>query len=122
MAPGCQRLAGLLLCWATVSEAPPIPAELRRRNENDPWAQALGVEFLDLRRGVCRLRLQLRSHMVNFQGYPHGGVLFSLADVAFGAACSSHGVDAVALSVTIDYLAAVAPEARAHAVAHRVTS
>lgn len=91
--------------------------------------------------------------MVNFQGYPHGGVLFSLADVAFGAACNSHGVDAVALSVTIDYLAAVAPEAalvaearevkqgrragfyemsvatedgqavaRAHAVAHRVTS
>ena len=49
--------------------------------------------------------------MVNFQGYPHGGVIFSLAAVAFGAACNSHGEDAVALSVTIEYLAAVTPEA-----------
>jgi len=94
-----------------VSDAPIVASALRQRIENDPWAQALGIEFLDLRRGRCRLRLQLRSHMVNFQGYPHGGVIFSLADVAFGAACNSHGEDAVALSVTIEYLAAVTPEA-----------
>jgi acyl-CoA thioesterase len=101
----CQRL----LCWATVSETPPIASTLRRRIERDPWAKALGIEFLDLRRGRCRLRLQLQSHMVNFQGYPHGGVIFSLADVAFGAACNSHGKSAVALSVTISYLATAAP-------------
>jgi len=94
-----------------VSDAPIVASALRQRIENDPWAQALGIEFLDLRRGRCRLRLQLRSHMVNFQGYPHGGVIFSLADVAFGAACNSHGENAVALSVTIEYLAAVTPEA-----------
>jgi len=62
-----------------VSDAPIVASALRQRIENDPWAQALGIEFLDLRRGRCRLRLQLRSHMVNFQGYPHGGVIFSLA-------------------------------------------
>ncbi len=50
--------------------------------------------------------------MVNYQGAPHGGVIFSLADVAFGAACNSHGEPAVALSVTINYLAAVAPHVR----------
>ena len=94
-----------------MSDAPIVASALRQRIENDPWAQALGIEFLALRRGRCRLRLQLRSHMVNFQGYPHGGVIFSLADVAFGAACNSHGEDAVALSVTIEYLAAVTPEA-----------
>jgi acyl-CoA thioesterase len=49
--------------------------------------------------------------MVNFQGYPHGGVIFSLADVAFGAACNSHGEPAVALTVTIGYLAAVRSDA-----------
>jgi acyl-CoA thioesterase len=89
-----------------VSDAPPVAPTLRQRIENDPWAKALGIEFLDLRRGHCKVRLQLQSHMVNFQGYPHGGVIFSLADVAFGAACNSHGQDAVALSVTINYLAA----------------
>ena len=94
-----------------MSEARPIASALRRRIEDDPWAKALGIEFLDLRRGHCRLRLQLRSHMVNFQGFPHGGVIFSLADVAFGAACNSHGDDAVALTVSIHYLGAAAPDA-----------
>jgi acyl-CoA thioesterase len=93
-----------------VTDASPIAPALRQRIEHDPWARSLGIEFLELRRGHCRLRLQLRSHMVNFQGSPHGGVIFSLADVAFGAACNSHGHDAVALSVTINYLAAVAPD------------
>ena len=93
-----------------MSDAPPIASALRRRIENDPWAKALGVEFLEVRRGHCRLRLQLQSHMLNFQGYPHGGVIFSLADVAFGAACNSHGEESVALTVTINYLAAAAPD------------
>jgi acyl-CoA thioesterase len=93
-----------------VSDAPPVAPTLRQRIENDPWAKALRIEFLDLRRGRCKVRLQLQSHMINFQGYPHGGVIFSLADVAFGAACNSHGQDAVALSVTINYLAAAVPD------------
>lgn len=90
---------------------PPIPADLRERIQNEPWAHALGIRYLDLRRGYCRVSLQLQPHMVNFQGYPHGGVIFSLADVAFGAACNSHGEPAVALTVTIAYLAAVKPDA-----------
>jgi acyl-CoA thioesterase len=46
--------------------------------------------------------------MVNFQGYPHGGIIFSLADIAFGAACNnSHGGTAVALNMTISFLTAV---------------
>lgn len=86
-----------------------IPASLRARIENDPWARSLGVEFLDLHHGYCRVGLTLQPHMVNFQGYPHGGVIFSLADVAFGAACNAHGEPVVALNVTVSYLAAVEP-------------
>ena len=86
-----------------------ISAELRARIQKDPWAHALGIQYLDLRRGYSRVSLPLQPHMVNFQGYPHGGVIFTLADVAFGAACNSHGEDSVALSVTISYLAAVKP-------------
>jgi acyl-CoA thioesterase len=90
---------------------PSISDDLRLRIEDDPWARALDIQWLELRRGYCRTRLRLQPHMVNFQGYPHGGVIFTLADVTFGAACNSHGEDAVALSVTIDYLSAVAPRA-----------
>jgi acyl-CoA thioesterase len=49
--------------------------------------------------------------MLNFRGYPHGGVIFTLADAAFGAASNADGEDAVALSETISYLAAVTPGA-----------
>lgn len=93
------------------SDYPAIPAALRARIENDPWARALDIQCLDLRRGYCRVGLTLKPHMVNFQGRPHGGVIFTLADVAFGAACNSHGEDAVALNITISYLATVTPGA-----------
>ena len=89
---------------------PDIPADLRARIETDPWAQALGIRFLELKKGYARLSLRLQPHMVNFQGYPHGGVIFTLADMAFGAACNSHGHSAVALNVSISYLSAVKPE------------
>jgi acyl-CoA thioesterase len=85
---------------------------LARHLQQDPWAQSLGVEYLELRRGYCRVALQLQPHMVNFQGTPHGGVIFSLADVAFSAACNSHGEPAVALTMTISYLARVPAGAR----------
>jgi acyl-CoA thioesterase len=94
----------------SASDYPGIPAELRDHIQSDPWAAALGIQYLDLRRGYCRLSLRLQPHMVNFQGYPHGSVIFSLADVAFGAACNSHGETAVALTVTIGFLAAVKPD------------
>jgi len=35
--------------------------------------------------------------MVIFHGNTHGGVIFSLGDMAFGAASNSHGQTAVAL-------------------------
>src|SRR5687767_14899992 len=102
------------------SDAAAIAPEVADRIRNDPWARTLGIEFVDVRRGACRLRLRLQAHMVNFQGFPHGGVIFTLADVAFGAACNSHGEPAVALSVTIDYLAAVTPDATLVAEAREV--
>lgn len=77
-----------------------------------PWAQELGVEYLDLAPGRCRVALTLRPAMLNHLGRPHGGVIFSLADVAFGAACNSRGGTWVALSMTISFLTAAPPGAR----------
>ena len=94
-----------------MTDVPAIPAELSARLRNDPWAQSLGVTYLDLRQGYCRLSLTLQPHMVNFLGYPHGGVIFTVADIAFGSACNSHGMLAVALSASISYLTTVSPTA-----------
>lgn len=89
-----------------------VPARLAARIQSEPWAHALGIEYIELRRGYCRVALTLEPHMLNHQGYPHGGVIFSLADVAFGAACNSHGEPAVALNMTISFLSAVRAGAR----------
>jgi acyl-CoA thioesterase len=97
-----------------------VPAALRARIEADPWTRTLGVRFLALGRGFCRLGLTVQPHMVNFQGYPHGGVIFSLADIAFGAACNSHGGTAVALNMTISFLTAVPAGSRLIAEAQEI--
>jgi acyl-CoA thioesterase len=88
-------------------------AALRR----EPWARELGVEYLELGPGRCRVALTLRPSMLNHQGRPHGGVIFSLADVAFGAACNTRGGTWVALSMTIGFLAAAPARARLVALA-----
>jgi len=86
--------------------------EIREQVSRDPFAASLGIELLDLTPGYCRAAMRLTPQMVNFQGNPHGGAIFSLADYAFGAACNAHGDPAVALSVTIQFLAAVKPGTR----------
>jgi acyl-CoA thioesterase len=78
----------------------------------DPFAARLGIELLETAPGYCRARMRLEPGLTNFQGNPHGGAIFSLADYAFSVACNSHGPTAVALSATIHYLAAVPPGAR----------
>ena len=98
----------------------PVPSELAARLQSDPWARGMGVEYLVLARGYCKAALTLQPHMVNYQGFPHGGAIFSLADAAFSAACNSHGEPAVALNVTISYLAAAEPGGRLVAEAREV--
>jgi acyl-CoA thioesterase len=95
-----------------------ISPSWRTRLLQDPWGQSMGVQYLEIRPGYCRLSLQLQPHMVNVAGYPHGGVIFSLADIAFATASNSYGAfEAVALNVTISYLATVPPDARLFAEA-----
>ncbi|MBI4589417.1 MAG: PaaI family thioesterase [Candidatus Rokubacteria bacterium] len=88
------------------------PEEVREQVSRDPYAAWLGIELLDLAPGYCRAAMRLGPNLVNFQGNPHGGAIFSLADYAFGAACNAHGESAVALSVTIQFLATVQPGTR----------
>jgi acyl-CoA thioesterase len=89
-----------------------VDEALRARIQSEPWARALGVEYLALEPGRCVVALALRPEMLNYQGRPHGGVLFSLADIAFGAACNAAGQTAVAVSMTISFLAPAPARAR----------
>lgn len=80
--------------------------EVREIIESDSYARYLGAEVLEIRPGFARVSLELGPQHLNFMGMIHGGVMFSLADVAFGAAANSFGKKAMALSVGIDFLGA----------------
>jgi acyl-CoA thioesterase len=89
--------------------------------ERDLFARHLGLELLELRPGYSRVGLTLQPHMVNGLGLPHGGVIFTLADYAFAAACNSYGEAAVALSMDVHFLASPEPGARLVAEASEVS-
>jgi LAO/AO transport system ATPase/phenylacetic acid degradation protein PaaD len=57
----------------------------------DPFVRALGIECVDGGRGHAATRLRIAAHHLNFNGGCHGGVIFALADTAFGLASNSHG-------------------------------
>ncbi len=69
----------------------------------DPYARVVGIEITRMERGFAEAELTVVDHMLNFNNVTHGGVIFSLADVAFAAACNSYNQTAVALSFHIVY-------------------
>ena len=77
--------------------------------QRDPFANLLGAEVEILSPGHSRVMLTTTAEMANFHGIIHGGVIFSLSDIAFAAASNSHGQTAVALTVGINFLKACEP-------------
>lgn len=78
--------------------------------DSDSYARHLGARVIEIGPGYAKVALKLGPQHLNFMGMIHGGVMFSLADVAFGAAANSFGKRAMALSVGIDFLAAPDPK------------
>lgn len=74
--------------------------------QDDPFAGLLGAEVEIVKPGHSRVTLTITDDMVNFHGRTHGGVIFSIGDMAFAAASNSHGQTAVALNVGITFLKA----------------
>ncbi len=71
--------------------------------QSDPFARFIGVQITHVNEGFAEAELIVADHMINFNGVAHGGVIFSLADVAFAAACNSFNQTSVALSFHIVY-------------------
>ncbi|GEA14932.1 MAG: acyl-CoA thioesterase [Moorella sp. (in: firmicutes)] len=78
---------------------------VKERYTSDTFPRSLGIELLELAPGYARVAMTITENMLNFHGIGHGGAIFTLADTALGLASNSHGNPAVAISVTINYLA-----------------
>jgi acyl-CoA thioesterase len=72
--------------------------------QKDAFAHHLGATVKIVKPGHSRVSLTVTDVMTNFHGTTHGGVIFAISDMAFAAACNSHGRVAVALNVSICYL------------------
>ena len=72
--------------------------------KNDLFSQWLGVEVLEIREGYSKIKMTVRSEMINGFNIVHGGIAFSLADSAFAFACNNRNVLSVALDTAINFL------------------
>ena len=63
----------------------------------------LGVELVDAGVGTARAELTVKPEHMNGVGVCQGGVLFSLADFAFAAACNYAEEPVIGIEVSISY-------------------
>lgn len=71
----------------------------------DAFVKFLGAECVDAGPGRAIVHMTVAAQHMNFNGTCHGGVLFSLADTAFGLASNSHGRLAAAVDAHIGFTA-----------------
>lgn len=91
--------------------------QMAKRN---PVFRHLGIEVELAGQGHTRFAMQMRPDLANTFGVGHGGVIFTLADMAFGFTCNASGERAMTASAAIDYLAPTPIDARLVADAREV--
>jgi acyl-CoA thioesterase len=70
----------------------------------DPFVRFLGISVDTIEKGYSRCSVVIRDEMLNFNGAVHGGLIFSLADVAFSIASNSDHLPSFALDVSGSFL------------------
>ena len=72
----------------------------------DRFVKEIGIELVTVSAGYAKTRMTVEPRHLNGLDLGHGGAVFTLADYAFAAASNSHGVDAVAINITMSYFKA----------------
>ena len=79
-------------------------SDITEKIKNDPYANFLGVRIDKVGEGYASCSVTITRDMFNFLGGVHGGLIFSLADVAFGFASNSDHLPSYALDVSGSFL------------------
>ncbi len=77
---------------------------LNFRNKMNPFARMLHMDTVELREGYAKATMPVGDELRNPQGAVHGGVLYTLADVAGGNAAASHGEWIATMNADFHYL------------------
>jgi acyl-CoA thioesterase len=89
--------------------------------DKDRFAETVGVRLVEVSAGYAKAEMTIEDRHLNGLDMAHGGAIFTVADLAFAAACNSHGIDAVAVSVSVSFLKAAATGDRLTAEAREVS-
>ncbi len=84
-------------------KTPTAADRIMRLAARDPFVNACGIRCVDAGPGHATVALEVAAAHINFNGACHGGVIFTLADTAFGLASNSHGMIAVGIDAHITY-------------------
>ncbi len=84
-----------------------VYAQLEKLLDRDKFAKGLGVSLVEAAQGHATVRMAVKADHLNFMGWAHGGVIFSLADTAFGLASNSHDKASVGIDAHMAYLSGV---------------
>jgi acyl-CoA thioesterase len=78
--------------------------DLKQKITNDPYLKFLGITLDELEKSRAVCSITITADMMNFLNFTHGGLIFSLADVAFSAASNSDHLPSCALDVSGSFL------------------
>jgi acyl-CoA thioesterase len=74
--------------------------------KREPFCRLMGMELLELEDGRSVVEMEYQpDRMDNIYGRAHGGAVFALIDEAFETASQTGGTIAVALNVSVTYVA-----------------
>ncbi|WP_025209347.1 PaaI family thioesterase [Hippea sp. KM1] len=73
-------------------------------NSNDRFAIHNGMRLIEVREGYAVSQMEIDEKHLNAAGVVQGGAIFSLADLAFGAASNSEGILNLSLTANITFV------------------
>jgi acyl-CoA thioesterase len=75
-------------------------------NGHDFFSINSGMNLVELREGYAKVELTIAENSLNYMGSMHGGLLYTMADVAAGVAMVFCGKQLVTLSAATEYIKA----------------
>jgi acyl-CoA thioesterase len=82
---------------------------VKRQFKKDNYSISLGIVLDTLTDDTIQMHVQLREDMLNMYNRPHGGIIYSLADVAFSVLGNNKNNISVGLDCSITYHASPDP-------------
>lgn len=77
---------------------------LETLNKGDRFAASIGAQLTELREGYAKSELTVEERHLNGGGVCQGGVIYTLADLAFAGVTNSHGKLTLGVNNSITFL------------------